>query len=524
MSLLDYLRSIAHSWALVLGLTVAGGVLGFAVSATTPDVYRSTSSVLLTSDRGNSTSELVQGSAYVQNLVATYVLLTTSEIVLQPVIDELDLDTSVQSLASTITASSPLNSVIIEIGVASRDPEVAQDIAAEVARSLTRVVTDEVSPTTEDGTPTVRLTTIQSATLPNFPFEPNTRLDILLGALLGLVVGVGLAVTRALVWNTTRSPKDIAEVTSAPVVGEVVEARRDMTLPASIISNPLSIEAESIRGFAANLNFLRLGRGLRSFVVTSASPSEGKSSIVTSLGLILAESGKRVLLVDADLRNPSLARLTQLEGSVGLTNVLIGEHDLDAATQQWGMEGLDVLTAGSVPPNPGQVLSSEAMHEFLRDASDAYDVVIVDSAPVLSVTDAMWLGNTTDGAIIVTRYERTTTRALRRVMESMDSVGVAVLGIAISRMPRRVRKRYGGADYGIENRPKKDDSEHRTESHPKKKKKKDDADHRTADETESRPKKTDDADHQSANRPKKTKDDADDRTVNRPKKDYADSE
>lgn len=449
----DYLRAIVRNWWLVIGLAFLGAIGGFAVSNASPDLYRSTSSVLLTSDQGSSTSELVQGSTYVQNLVATYVLLVDTEIVLQPVIDELGLDASVQSLASAVSASSPLDSVIIDISATSASPELAQRIAASVGRSLTRVVTDEVSPTTEAGKPTVRLTTIQSATIPKFPFEPNTRLDILIGAFAGVVLGVILAVIRALAWNTIRSPKDIDEATSVPVVGEIVEARKGLTLPASIRADPLSIEAESIRSLAANLSFLRPGEMLRSFVVTSASPSEGKSSIVTALGLMLAESGKRVLLVDADLRNPSLAGLAQIEGAVGLTNVLIGEHTLDEAKQSWGSPNLDVLTAGAVPPNPGQVLSSEAMHDFIRGACELYDVVIVDSAPVLSVTDAKWLGNTTDGAIIVVRYERTTTRAIRKVMHSMGAAGVDMLGVAITRLPRRKRRRYGGADYGIENRP-----------------------------------------------------------------------
>lgn len=450
MSLGDYLRAIGRNWIAIALLAVVGGLAGFALASVTPDTYRSTSSVLVTSDQGTSTSELVQGSTYVQNLVSTYVILATSEIVLQPVIDDLDLDTTVQSLASTVSASSPMNSVIIDVSAVSRDPEVAADIAAAVTRSLTAVVEDEVSPQAENGEPTVRLTTIQGATQPVFPIAPNTRLYTLLGALVGLGVGVLLAIVRSLAWHTIRTPEDIAEISSAPVVGEVVDTKRDVTLPRSILVDPLGIEAESLRSLAANLSFLKVGEKLRSIVVTSASPGESKSSIVTALGVTLAESSKRVLLVDADLRHPSLASLTQLEGSVGLTNVLIGDVPLSAAVQPWAIRGLDVLTAGSVPPNPGQLLASEAMRAFLAGAQSEYDVIIVDSAPVLSVSDATWLGHMTDGAFVVTRYERTTSRALRRVTEAMAAATVPVLGLVITRMPRRVRTRYGNTKYGLD--------------------------------------------------------------------------
>lgn len=451
MSVVDYLRSIGRNWVAVVALAVLGAVGGFVLSSATPDLYRSTSALLLTSDRGGSTSELVQGSTYVQNLVSTYVLLANSEIVLQPVIEELDLDTSAQALATTVSASSPLDTVIIDITAVSRDPELAQAIASSVTGSLITVVTEDVSPTSVDGTPTVRLTTIQNATLPRFPFEPNTRLNVLLGGLIGLVLGVAFAVVRSLLWQTVRTPEDVAQVTTAPVIGEVVETARDATLPRAILTDPLGIEAESLRSFAANLNFLKVGEQLRSFVITSASSGESKSSLVTALGVALAEAGKRVLLVDADLRHPSLATLTQLEGSVGLTNILLGDVTLEDGAQRWALPGLSVLTAGTVPPNPGQVLGSEAMTRFITDAQASYDVVIVDSAPLLSVTDAKWLGHMSDGALISTRYERTSVRALRKVIEAMDSAAVPVLGIAITRMPRRTRTRYGNSKYGLEN-------------------------------------------------------------------------
>lgn len=447
VTLSEYLKSIRRNWAWVLILALLGGVGGYVVASMTPNTYRSSTAVLLTSDRGGSTSELVQGSTYVQNLVSSYVLLARSELVLQPVIDELGLTVSPQALAATITASSPINSVIIEINVVNRSPRLAQDIAAATTDSLTNVVTTEVAPQ-NDGQPTIRLTKIQSANEPKSPIAPNTRLYLLIGVLLGLVAGVALALIRTLAWHTVSSSADVATVSSAPVVGEIVNTKRDVTLPGAMLLDPLSIEAESLRSFAANLSFIRVGKGLHSLTVTSAMPAESKSSIVTGLGLALAESGRRVLLIDADLRSPSLAVLTQLDGSLGLTNVLIGELALMEAAQDWGGNSLKVLTAGSTPPNPGQLLSSDAMRALLDTAREHFDIVIIDSAPLLSVTDAKWLGKMTDGALLVVRHDKTTTRSLERVTRALDAATVPILGVVISRMPRRTRNRYGDPSYG----------------------------------------------------------------------------
>lgn len=452
MTVGDYLRAIARSWILVILLGAVGTAGGYVIATLTPDSYRSTGAILVTSDRGDSTSELVQGNAYVQNLVSTYVLLASSELVLQPVIDELDLETTPRSLASTISASTPLNSVIIEVSATSQSASLAQQITASVIESLSNVVTNDVAPTDSEGNPTVRLTTIESANEPRFAYAPIARNYAAIGALAGVAIGLILAVLRALVWQSVRSAAEIKRITSLPVLGSTVEARRGSTLPAAVLSDPLGIEAESVRAVAANLSFLKVDGGLRSFVVTSASPAESKSSLVTSLGIMIAESSARVLLIDADLRSPSLARYTQLEGGIGLTDVIIGDCSLSEAVQSWGVGGLSVLTAGSDAPNPSQLLTSKRMTEILHEARSAYELVIIDCAPLLAVTDATWLGNQTDGAVLAVRHDKTTTHALEKVVAAAESGGVALLGAVLTRVPRRGISRYGAGSYGYGSR------------------------------------------------------------------------
>jgi capsular exopolysaccharide synthesis family protein len=271
---------------------------------------------------------------------------------------------------------------------------------------------------------------------------------VLIGGLIGLALSVAFAVMRAFLWQTVRSRADIARLTSTPVLGEIVEARRGVPLTAAVLNNRLGIEAESVRTVAANLNFLTVDGGLRSVVVTSAASGEAKSSLVIALGVMIAESSRRVLLIDADLRSPSLAEYTQLDGGLGLTNVLIGEATLTSAAQEWGTDGLWVLTSGADAPNPNQLLTSRRMTELLDEAREEFDFIVIDCAPLLAVTDATWLGNQVNGALLTVLYDKTRTHNLERVMAAAEVGGLNILGAVLTRVPRRGVSRYGVGSYG----------------------------------------------------------------------------
>src|SRR4051812_10360308 len=204
MTLMDYLSTLRRYWALIFVVTLLGGVGGYLFAENSTAVYRSSTSVLVTSELGGSGSDLLQGSTYVENLVSSYVVLATSEKVLEPVIDDLDLDTTSQALAKRVTATSPVNTVLINIGVEGTDPKENADIADAVARSLSDAVAD-VSPKV-GGKPAIRLTTMQAASVPTAPVSPNKRLTIALGALLGLLLSVGFPLSRRAFGSAITSP------------------------------------------------------------------------------------------------------------------------------------------------------------------------------------------------------------------------------------------------------------------------------------------------------------------------------
>jgi polysaccharide biosynthesis transport protein len=441
MTLIEYAYALRRRWITIVVLAVLGGVAGFLVAHFTPESYRSTGSVLVTSNRGDSTSELTQGSTFVQTTIPSYVVMATSDVVLQPVIDDLGLDTTPTQLSNIVTASSPLGTAIIQVSVVRGDAEQAKRIADAVMDSLATEI-PKVSPHSADGKSAVTVTTIQDASLPGSPFQPNTRLSTALGILAGLVIGAVYAAARRLFGDHVSSPRDVAQLTETPVLGQVLESKRSTVLAQSLLQDPLSAEAESVRALAANLNFLRIDGGLRSLVVTSPDQGEGKSSVALGLAVVVAESNKRVLLIDADLRRPSIAKYTGLEDAIGLTGVLLGDVKLVEAIEEWGVPHLSVLPSGPIPPNPTQLLSSEAMQELIRTSEREFDLVIIDSGPVLSVSDSIWLSHASSGAILVARWGHTSRRHFARALSALDGAKSRMLGIVLNRKPRRGASRY----------------------------------------------------------------------------------
>lgn len=447
MESVDFLRSVIRRWQVVLLLGILGGLGGYAYASTLPTMYRATSSVFVSSPRGDTTNELVQGFTFTEKLVQSYSQLATMPAVLQPVIDNLELDTTPAALASRVSASTPLNTVIIEVTVINRSPEQSARIANAITRSLATVGQD-LAPEGPAGSPSITVETVSTAQAPLKPFSPNLMLLVATGALIGLAIGAAFAVLRDMLDTRVRDEKDLARVSDAPLLGKVGKnSRRD---PAGIAMRvmPRSSVAEAYRRIQTNLEFIDVDHKPHTIVVTSSVTRDGKSTTSVNLALALAERAPRVLLIDADLRRPSIADVCGVDGDVGLTTVLVGAISAEEAIVPLS-PSLSVLSAGAVPPNPGQLLSSDAMRSLIRTLAKSYDYIVIDSAPLLATTDALGLAHIADGAIVVARYRKTRRSQLKDTVDSLENVNARVLGIVLNQVKERGQQAY----YGMQDLP-----------------------------------------------------------------------
>ena len=443
MELGEYLAALRKGWAAIVLLALVGAGAGYAWASTGAPTYRSSSTVFVSLTRGETVSELVQGATYTQNLVQSFVQLATMPVVLDPVIEELGLTTTARGLAGAVQADSPLDTVIIEISAVSKDPQRAADIANSVAVHLASTAQD-LSPTGANGAASLEMTVVAEAQPSEVPFAPRPRVTAIAGLAAGVGLGVLLGLGRAQLDTRVRTADDLPRNPARPLLGQIPYDRVLLRRPRALLEDAHSPLAESYRRLRTNLQFLDASTPLRSFVVTSSVPGEGKSTTAVNLALVMAETGSRVLLVDADLRSPSIAEICGLEGGAGLSAILIREAEPQDVAQPWGIPGLDVITAGQIPPNPSQLIDSDAMVTFLRAAVEQYDLVIVDTAPLLAVTDAAVLARRTDGAVVVARSRQVRRPVLAEALASLDSAGATCLGMVVNGRPvARSELRYG---------------------------------------------------------------------------------
>jgi len=449
MELRDYIRILRKSWLLIVVATLLGVGVAAAYSLTRTPQYEASSTVFVSTQTSGNVAELQQGSTFAQARINTYVGLVETPIVLNPVIAQMDLDMTSTELSANVTASAALNTTLITITVEDSDPVKAAEIANAIAASLSSAV-PEIEPSSTEGASPVRLTRVSDALPPLEPSSPNVPLNLALGALVGLALGVGIAVLRSVLDTKVRSPRDVAQVTDVPLIGAIAFDSKAKDRPLIVHADPLSPRAESFRALRTNLQFLDMG-GRASFVVTSSIPSEGKSTTTINLAIALADAGKRVALIDTDLRKPKVADYLGLEGGAGLTDVLIGRVRVGDVMLPWGGRSMYVLPAGKVPPNPSELLGSHQMQTLLDVLERDFDVVLCDAPPLLPVTDAAILAKSTSGAILAVATGRTTRHQLSAAVDALHTVGARVAGVVMTMVPTRGPDSYYGqygAGYG----------------------------------------------------------------------------
>ena len=444
MELRDYWHIVQRRWRLVLVcVALSLGAAALVTTLTTPQ-YDSTSRLFVSTSEQDASSAY-QGGLFATQRVTSYADLVGSRELASAVGDELGLpEDEAAALPGQVQAEVVPETVILSITATDPSPERAQLVAQTYAQEL-QVLIRELETPPGSGTPPIKASIVDPASLSISPVTPQPLRNYGLAAILGLLLGLGIAVLRELLDTTVKTPDQAVAITEASLLGTI-------SFEASAAKEPLvstldshAPRAEAFRVLRTNMQFVDVDAsgGGRVYVVSSSVPQEGKTTTSINLALTLAQAGHRVALVDADLRRPQVATTLDLDGAVGLTTVLVGKVQLVDALQEHGASGLTVMTSGSTPPNPAELLQSHAMGELLYDLRQKYEMVIIDAPPLLPVTDAALLGSQADGVLLVVRHGKTTRDQLGVTAERLTSVGARTIGVVLNMVPARRLQGYG---------------------------------------------------------------------------------
>ncbi|GAB3800063.1 polysaccharide biosynthesis tyrosine autokinase [Humibacter antri] len=448
MELRDYLRILHKSWILIVACILVGIAIAAGYSLVATKHYQAKTELYVSVRNGTGgASDLVQGTSFAQQAVTSYVSVVSSSLVLDRVIKDLDLHTTSSQLAGRVTAQSPLNTVLIDITVTENDPALAAKIANSVGQNMAYVVSNQLEKPA-GGVSLVNVQTVQEAMVPTAPSSPNVPLNLVLGLLIGLAVGVAAAIMRSVLDTRIHSSHDVEQITDRPILGGISLDPNAQKRPLIVHTDPHNPRAESFRSLRTNLQFVNVGDHPRSYVITSSVPGEGKSTTAANLAMTLAETGAKVALVDADLRLPKIAEYMGIEGAVGLTDVLIGRAELADVIQKWGRAQLYVLPSGRIPPNPSELLGSRSMAKLLETLTGTFDYVLLDTPPLLLVTDAAVVSKMTGGAIITVSSGKTKKNELAGAARALEHAGSRLVGLVITMLPTRGPDSYGYGQYG----------------------------------------------------------------------------
>ncbi len=279
---------------------------------------------------------------------------------------------------------------------------------------------------------------VDNAIQPKEPIKPKKKMNLILGVLLGLGLGIGLTFAREYFDNSLKTIEDLEHM-GFPVLGSIpfIKAEENGHKKENIIRmrsrlithlKPKSPVSESYRTLRTNLQFLNLDKPVKTLILTSAGPSEGKSTTVANVAITFAQMGSKILLVDTDLRKPIIHRFFGVSRDKGLTNLLTKKMKFEEVVINTEIKGLDILPSGPLPPNPSELLSSQAMTSFIDEMKRKYNMIFFDTPPVIAVTDATVLSSKVDGAVLIVKSGETDREALKRAYTQLENVKAKVFG------------------------------------------------------------------------------------------------
>lgn len=429
MDLREFIDVLRRRWGVVAVCVLLGLGTAVAVTFMTPPTYTAKAQLFVATNDKDS-ADAYAGGLFTQQRVKSYTKIADSPTVLEAVIAELDLKTTTGQLAEKISAQAPLDTTLVDIRVQESSGARAQAIADETAVQFTKYI-DNIEKATSDAPPVVKASVVGDPGPPSEPTSPRPALNLAIGLICGLVVGVTGALLRQSLDTTVRSAGDVHRRLGLPEVGALPKPVRRGSHTGRVGVTPRD---EALSQLRARLPFSSDGRMPSSLLIASPLPREGRTETAVDLAASVARTGLRVVLVEADLRRPRLARTLGLAKPAGLADVLSGEASLDGALQTWGDGRLRVLAAGTPAPDPSALLSSRRMAQVLRTLEADADLVVLDSPPLLPYADAAILASAAEAVLLVVRTGKIRYDLAHRALDSLASVHARVIGAVLTGM------------------------------------------------------------------------------------------
>ncbi len=451
MELIQYWRLIVQNRIVILASTLVGLVIAAAITFTTTPLYESQAQIFVSTPASTlDISALATGSSFSQQRVKSYAQIINSPKTLEPVIQRLGLKMDATTLSSMVTASAPLDTVLISLTVTDTDPKRAAEIANAVADQFGITVGDlELHGIGVDSP--VKVSTVKDAIPAGSPASPKKAINLALGLLLGFGLGIGLASLRKLLDNTVKNEDDLLGTPLLAAIGydEIADEK-----PLVTQIGRYAARTEAFRTLRTNLQFLNPDAHPQVIVMTSALPNEGKTTSSINLSLSLAQAGAKVILVEADLRRPKVPLYLEMSSmSEGLSELISGPKKLTpqgikSVLHPYESTGLKVMLSGKIPPNPSELLSSKKFEELIDMLRKQFEYVIIDCPPLLPVTDAAIVSAKADGCVLIVHAGATKKPHFIGSRDAIKAVGSTILGVIINKIPESSLEYEYGYRYG----------------------------------------------------------------------------
>ena len=431
-----YLKKYFFAFVFVIAIAVVGVVV-YDTAIKKPIYQANTTVVIAKSDGADGVAATLNDINASQKLVTTYGEIAKSELVLNQVIENLKLNMSVKALSKNLSIKPVDDTSILSITARDLNPRLAAMIANEIAMVFSKQVAEIYK--------IENVKQLSVAVTPENPSNNTLTRDIILAVVISVAIVAGFAFARFYLDDTVKHSDDLEKMMGLSTAGSILKgsisrrARNELIVEKS----PKAVVSENIKSLRTNLQFTSIDKDLETLLITSTNASEGKSFVSSNLAISFAQADKSVLLVDCDLRKGRLHRVFGIPNTAGLSNLLTSDlRSLGKYVYATKIPNLDLITCGTYPPNPSELLASQKNKRLIKILKNHYDIVIFDGAPVGGLADSVILASLVDETLVVVRDGYTVKNDLIFVKESLDKVGARIAGVVFNMVNQKSSKYY----------------------------------------------------------------------------------